>query len=136
MIELLVHYDDNHNEATANPSELDIVTAINSLDGITKLIIMLSSTQGYLFVHASQQQRMHVSYTRDGGFAAYLIDTNESPDRILKFAHGNGEIDEWSVYETVAKETALEIATVFFRNDAFPKGTAWKGNIEDLPIVS
>ena len=136
MIELLVHYDNDHNLATANPSELDIVTAINSLDGITKLIIMLSSIQGYLFVHASEQQRMHVSYTRDGGSGAYLIDTNESRDRILKFAHGNGEIDEWSMYETVSKETALEIATCFFRKDALPKGMAWAGNIEDLPIAS
>ena len=135
MIELLVHYDDNHNKATANPSEPEIISAINSLDGIDILMVMLSSLEGYMFVHSSIEKRMHVSYSRNNEFA-YLVEKNELKNQILKFPLGNGDIDEWSMHETVSPEIALKIALYFFRNQAFPKGLDWEGRTQYLPIIS
>jgi len=134
---MIIHFNnsDNADLWLADPNEAQIPDAINALDGIIKLMVILNALEGLLFIHCGTQLRMHVSYATDR-VRAYLTDESETSVQMLEFTHGNGQIDDWPLRDTISKEQALEVALHFFRKRTFPKGFHWVGDADSVPVVS
>ena len=65
---------------------------------------------------------------------AILLDEDVTDTQIIEFHHGNGEVDEWSMRETVSRDIAISIAIYFHHTGFIPKGYRWIGNTTYLPL--
>jgi hypothetical protein len=115
-----------------NPSPEQVAESIQRLDGskITNLVLIIHT--GNLFIYSSTEGRMHVAYSGIGPVNAYLIDHTQPETTTIEFPLENGGVDDWSLRETVSRETAIEVAVHFLKNNAFPQGLNWEGNMHEF----
>ena len=119
-----------------NPSLQQVESCIQALDNETRRGISLSLPSGTLTVGGGNKGRVTVYYrnkTAEGAEMRWgkLLDANDMA-RIdeIEIAISNGEADVMPYYQTVSKETALEVALHFLVNDTLPPRLAWKGQMD------
>ncbi len=111
-----------------NPDADQVKAAIEELGW--KTMIILQTSEGYLFILGSKERRLHVQFAPIPALGGpyYLIDndalSNPNQDQI-RFFWNNGEMQEQAFQQTASFEKAIETAVAFLNRKPLLETSRW-----------